>query len=476
MVRNRLKRLLGHAGSMRAPLLMLAVFAACLAMSDAAWAATPPNAPNGLCTYDPQFNPTLPNVGMISTIVWNVQSFLGAITANLFNTIVNDSGFSQAVRAALTLYIAIYGILFTFGMAQLTLFDFAIRMIKVGILVLLCSRGSWGFFANNVVYFFNGGTDDIINAVSSITMNGVAIGGAPFYVLDEAIRQVVSVKMLATLAAMAMTGPYGMFFAVLLGYSLWTFVQSLLMAVWVYLMSLIMKTLLFGLAPLFIACLLFNRTRHLFDGWLNQVVNASLQPILLFTFYAFFIQLILASVYNILSVPVCYEDMQNMTGTSETQRAWRFALYNSSTGGWAPHKGPWSWTGPVGAPNMPIFPIDIMTILIMFALVELASRFNQVVIMIAQDLAGASTSLASMNGAMGDWFRSAQGGIMKAAGGTPPGGRAPGGGAGGRAAGARPGNPAGSPTVRNRPGGSGRASVRDSASVRTGERSRPPST
>jgi type IV secretory pathway VirB6-like protein len=384
--------------------------------------------PDGTCTTDPQF--IIPDVpagqGLLSTIVTDIQDTLSGISQAMFQTIAGDGGFQQIARAVLTLYIAVYGILFTFGMVQLTLFDFGVRMIKVGIIVTLLSPGAWGFFNNNVVTFFNDGTDEIIAEVTSISVGGISVpydpqsGNAyPFAALDGVIAKAVSAKMWITLLAIVFTGPYGVIFALLLGFALRALIAALLTAMWVYLMSLVIKTLLFGLAPIFLVCILFNRTRHIFDGWLNQVVNACLQPILLFVFFAFFIKLMEGSIDNIITYdspsnppPVCWtEAADSVRGTPFEKHYWRFNIRNSA-GEYEQYGGLWSWTGPEVDSNgqtLPVFPLDLLNILIFLMLAELATRFNSVVIQIAKDLAGASTDLMSMQGSLSQWFSPAGG-------------------------------------------------------------------
>ncbi len=392
-------------------MVLIAVLVAffCVMLSDPASAVVPPQPPQPepMCTDDPAFSPPLPanNTGLISTIVIDVQTLLNTISGDMYNVIVGDGQFVRAIRALMSIYIAVYGVMFTFAMVQMTLHDFAMRMIKIGIMMLLISPNSWAFFSDTVVRFFNMGTDDIINQVSAIALFGVNIGGRPFAVMDAAILNVVSARMAVTLLAMVVTGPYGLMFFILMLMALFTFVTSLLTALWVYLMGLVLRTLLFGLAPLFIACLLFNRTRHLFNGWLNQIVNSCLQPIMLFTFYAFFIQLILAAINNILGVPVCWTPFAAVEGAPQDTNYWRFKVFLN--GDWQQYWGEWGWTGPsdlslAGYPD--IFPIRIMDILIFLAFVELASRFNGIVLEIAKDLAGASTSLATMSGSLSEWF------------------------------------------------------------------------
>lgn len=435
-----------------AVLRMLAVMLPLLLISHGAWAdvlagaipGVPLNAqPDGACTNSPQYAipPVAPGDGLVSTIITNIQNILNNVAQLMFTSITVDSGFTDAVRALLTLYIAVYGILFTFGMVQLTLYDFVIRMIKIGIIVALISPGAWAFFNGTVVTFFNQGTDDLITQFSSIAVGGVAAppGLPPFAVLDDAVSKAVSAKMAITLMAIFATGPYGIIIGLILVMALGSFMKSMLNALWVYMMSLVLKTLLFGMAPIFLCCLLFNRTRHLFDGWLNQIINASLQPVLLFAFFAFFAKLIEASLNNILTIPVCWTEWaETLRGTPFSQHFWRFTQWDAALGTYMPYGGQWSFTGAEAAVGAlappPVFPIDIMTIFILWIIVELAGRFNHIVIEIAKDLAGAATHLGNFSGGLGEWFSSL--------GNTPGfgGGGRPGGGVGG-APGMLPGIP-----------------------------------
>lgn len=380
--------------------------------------AASPSVPRGTCTSDVQFDVPLPDPdsGLITTIVTNIRIILDNVSENMFKAIAADSEFRKVIRASLSLYIAIYGILFTFGMVQLTVFDFVMRCVKIGIIVwLLSPNDAWFYFQREVVHFFNDGADSVIAKVSAIAVGDDSIiipdPSKPFAVLDGAISKAISAKMAVTLLATFFTGPYGVLFGLLLLLSLGSFVKALITAVWVYVMSLVLKTLLFGLAPIFLVCLLFNRTRHLFDGWLNQVVNASLQPIFLFTFFAFFAALIDASIQEILNTPVCWtEAAESLRGTPFNMHYWRFAReVPPGSGNWEPYGGLWTWTGADNDANAPHFPISIMSILIFLMLSELAGRFNSVVLMIASDIAGASTNLASMRGALGDWFSPVKG-------------------------------------------------------------------
>lgn len=377
--------------------------------------------PSSVCTDQPQFSTDVPkdgsgnSLGLVSGIAKTVQDILNTISQQMFQKIESDSSFTGAVGAVITLYIAIYGILFALGMVQVTVYDFTVRLVKITLVGLLASGNAWSMFNQYVVTFFQTGTDDIINEVTKIAIGGVSgTGGPPLAVLDQAIAKAISAKMAVHLIATVFTSPYGFVHAILMGIALMSFIGSLLTGIWVYLMSMVLRALLFGIAPIFLACMLFERTKHLFTGWLNQVINACLQPILLFTFLAFFIKLIESTIDNILKIPVCWTEASDaMRGTPFNFHFWRYTVESSSSAtGYEPFGGVVGWLGPDGASVGAgyIFPVDIIAILVFFILAELGSRFNQVVLMIAKDLAAGSTDLSSMKGALGDMFSPSSGG------------------------------------------------------------------
>lgn len=420
---DSLKAIIGRShGVLLAAFLVLSVFAL-VDLAPATAHAQLAMIPNGGCTNDGSFDPEItdPSEGLVTTIVENVQDILYSVTFSMYSSIAWNGGFADAATAMVDLYVILYGVLFTFGMVQITLFDFAVRMIKIGIISKLIGPDSWNFFYNHVVVFFNDTTDEIIGKVSSVAVDGISysfnpddVSAYPFSVLDGAIGMATSAKLAVTIIATFVTGPYGVIYGLLILMSIGIFFKSLVNALWVYIMSLVLKTLLFGLAPIFICFLLFNRTRHLFDGWLNMVVGATLQPILLFTFFAFFARLIEAALNKLTMNPVCWNPVsETVRGSPFSQHFWRFAKWDG--GAWVPMDTPWDFRG--GYANGPIFPMDIFTVLALLILAEICSRFNSIVIEIAKDLAGSATDLRMGGESIAQWFSAPKGDEGGAAGG-----------------------------------------------------------
>lgn len=369
--------------------LLGAILCLCLfACPDAAYAQSS-NIPDNICTDDSVFDPPPGSNKIVSVVADNLKTILLSMAQTMYNGIISQATFVEVVAGLITLYVVIYGLLFALGLVEITIYDFLGRMIKVAIVGYLVSPGSWAFF----MFYLNGivveGGNQLIGIMAGSGLGGVTglSGSSPFTAIDDVVGNVTSARMSISMGGMLFSGPYGPAFFGLIYLSVGLFVKALLQAMWVYIMSMVMLTFLFGTAPVFIACLLFSRTKYLFDGWMNQLVNAVLQPTLLFTFFAFFSALVNYTVEKIMSVQWCWIVVNRIDGSGAVERMWR-AKHNNTL-----YKGEWDWQGS-DAPTMNVvFPIDIIDIITFVILAQLCGSMGQIVLNIAKNIAGASTDL-----------------------------------------------------------------------------------
>ncbi len=372
-----------------------------------------PNIANGStlpgCTVDAAGNETagfkLPQTYIISRIIKEISLKLSLASTQIYNKLILDSYYKVIIMACFSLYFAIYGIMFMTGMIPISLHDFIVRLVKIGIIVMLLEPTSWKFFNDTVVRFFNQGTNEIINYFtmtgnfpgSSIQNTGplpnitntATSASTAFLVIDGVLSKIVSSKLFVVMMSASLTNVYGFLMGGLLLWAIILFLKSLFDALWVYIMSLVLKALLFGLAPIFIPTILFQRTRHLFDNWLNQIVNATLQPILLFIFYIFFVKLMEGSLDQILAHPVCWTKLpEGYRGSPFDFVFWRFAERGDN--GWRPSQDSFNTATQE-------FPIPIVELLSFLLIAEIASNFNKVVIQIANTISQASVNLNTGN-------------------------------------------------------------------------------
>ena len=329
--------------------------------------------PEGTCTNDPQFN--IKQNQIISTIANQIAQLAADSTSNISGNMFSGAGGADGIGGSIEkmceLYIFFYGILFMFGVVQASIYEFISRLAKVAIVASLAGGG--GQLNDLMQNFFEQGTYDMIIAVSG--------GSLPLDRVDSLVDAIVSPKMIVTVATIATTGFYGPFLFLIILASLQSLTGAILNAVWIFLMSQVVRGILYGVAPIFIACALFQRTRDFYQGWLNQLVNACLQPIFLFTFFSFFINLIGHVLENLMGTPICLTQMpETARGASINAFWWRFTVNNEQ------FDGPWG--------ESTNFPVDIFQIFIFFVLAELVSRFSEIVVAAAKGISGASTNMA----------------------------------------------------------------------------------
>ena len=354
--------------------------------------------------------------GILYRVAVRIIVALRATAGNMFNSIVNSRVYFGAVWTALVLSVILYAIFFTLGIVQASFHDAFWRFVKVGFIFTILHPQGWLWFNTYIVSFFDGGTADLTLIASNIAFAPLHGAGAPainpltaattgpgvnvsvvqqmadpLVVFSNGIKMLLSPKMVVMLIAMPFTGPYGLIIFILLAWGLTTFIMAVLQAVWVFLMSLIAKALLYGLAPIFIAFILFDRTKPLFMGWLSQIIHYSLQPILLFTF---FMMLLEASLEKILRVRLCWEAFTPLPGFPIDIHFWRFKVPGAAGAGEVTF---FDWDTP--------FPISIVDILIFIIIAQLAFRYISVVLHIAKEISGGVISLNQMPGTIQQWAR-----------------------------------------------------------------------
>jgi len=443
--------------------------------SDAMADASPVSQSTCTSSTDYEINYPSGSNGLFTQIGNTISGYVENTTSDMYKGIAASPNITGAVKAAVTLYIAIYGILFMFGMVQVTAFELIVRLAKIAVVGIAISSSGYLYFDNTFYNFFYNGMNEIISVMLSSTLGGLTSGGGPFAYMDDAIAMIISPKMVATLLAAFTTGPYGLGIGLVLMMSLTSFIKSLMSAMWVYITATVLLLFLFAMAPIFIPCILFERTKNLFDGWLNQIINCVLQPIFLFAFFSFFVILFESCLDQLFTVPVCWTPVADaFKGTPFEGQFWRFAFWDCTHNQWAPFDGVWDFNGiqdgqdhspGSGCPGA-VHPFGIVLPLTLWIIADLASRFNDVVIQVAQEIAGAGTDLSKGMQQLGSQLAGGGGGGNNAssqAGGASTGTRTPTGGATGATPSATPpasggGTPrtpgAGTaPPVNIRPGG-----------------------
>lgn len=339
--------------------------------------------------------------GLLSEIYSFIKDVVGTATQKLFSAFTDNQAYQNAVYAATVLMVVFFGIAFTIGIVQVSFQQVLTRMVKIGLIAAVISPSGWTFFSNYVVKFFMDGTDDLVKGVIQIgagTTTLLPANATPFFQLDKLGDFLIQPDTIINIMGATFAGgPYGMMMGGLMAIAVWGFISLLIKALRVYAVTFVGRSLLLGVAPIFIVFLLFDKTRQMFTSWLQALIALSLQPILMFTFLSFFMILIESAAKDMFSAELCWTEYANVQGTSDKPAFWRFKAADGEV-----QTAALTWEGSIqcliegktkDGKECPEFPVNIIDILSFLILVYIAQRFADVIEKIANELANTYIAL-----------------------------------------------------------------------------------
>jgi len=292
--------------------------------------------------------------GTLGIIRWVIQSIKDIIVAarnSLFYQWGQNSGYMKVLEASLHLSIALYAALVLLGAVKATSYNLVMFLIK-WILVMALPR-NLPFFNELIIYNFemlvNGLTCFAADAFSGAICTGFNDPSvAVFGMFDRLWTMFTGPEFFGFLLALLFTGNFGWLYALVMIGLLFGFIALALTATRIFILALIARNLLYTLGPLFVIFLLFNSTRSLFVGWLENITSFTLQPIFLFAYVGIFLSLVVGFIENAIfpSVSVgatapyiCYREWIKFSSFIQFFFWWRIVddpITGTSIGGWNP--------------------------------------------------------------------------------------------------------------------------------------------
>ncbi|HEX7944483.1 MAG TPA: type IV secretion system protein [Phenylobacterium sp.] len=203
-----------------------------------------------------------------------LDQYLGASASRMIGEVAGP------LRAALVLYVLLYGFAILRGAIAEPMIDFAVRSVKLALIVMLVSTAAYGSWVTQPL--FHGLPDTLARAVAGTP------SGDPGAAFDQFFNRAAYLgEKIASEATLTDPLPLLVSGAV--------FVIGALAAALgfgVAMLSKVALALLVALGPAFIACALFEASRRYFFGWLAQAVNY----LVLFALILAIFQLVLAVV------------------------------------------------------------------------------------------------------------------------------------------------------------------------------------
>lgn len=213
--------------------------------------------------------------GLIAQVDCNVQAIVRDGYASLFQP---GGDFSALLTSLLTVFVALFGYQLLLGRAQLRISDLTLTAVKLGAVLALTTR--WDVYQGLVYGLLFRGPEQL----ASLMLAGVQpetslFPGDVFDGLQYAFDALTAYSTDYARQGGAMVSPLlgGLSF----GAMALTMSASVLLlsSLGVLLASKVVLALLLAVGPIFIAMLLFESTRGLFEGWLRASLAFALAPL-----------------------------------------------------------------------------------------------------------------------------------------------------------------------------------------------------
>ncbi|QMV46164.1 type IV secretion system protein [Wolbachia pipientis] len=206
----------------------------------------------------------------------------------------------STIISLLVLYIILYTLYYFFGLTHISIYEFLIICVKIGIIVQMLQDSSWNFFYNNAFSVFVNTPKQLIEIANfrGTTSN-------VFEFLDLPLNRFLSSHSVLLIVSLIFSGPLGFVSFCLVIWGLITVSLSILNALFSFITSIAIVALLLSLAPIFIICLLFAYTRQMFHNWVKNLARFAIHPVVLLIFISLISQVMDYIVYSVFDFEVC---------------------------------------------------------------------------------------------------------------------------------------------------------------------------
>jgi len=239
---------------------------------------------------------------MYDSIALPVMDMMRSTASLFYQGIAVNPRWQLMVRTLLTLYIIFYALYFLAGKVQITATDLVTRVIKVAVVFAMFDSNSWEFFNERVFTIFLDGMSYLAHAVTGVTSSVGNIFGFVDVIFDKYTNPDLWLVLLVQLLQLhnGMT-----FVSILFIEAILTYLMAVIDVVVSYLMAFVTMTVLISLAPIFIVCMLFERTRGMFDSWMSLLFNYMIQPTVLLIFFLLLDQM-MSNQFSQTAMNVCW--------------------------------------------------------------------------------------------------------------------------------------------------------------------------
>ena len=241
------------------------------------------------------FCPTPLDLGLVENLLTSVDCNVQAVSELGYRAVAApDSQLAVALTIMLTIYVAVFGLRLLMGTAPLRVGDLTVTALKIGLVLAMAT--SWPTY-QHVLFdtLFRGPEELAASMMGAMQPPNSLLRGNPFDGLQVSYDQLQAAAAFFVRISPATASPFtgGVPFAAF-GLNIASFMM-LFTTLGIILAAKVVLGLLLALGPIFVAFLLFDSTRGVFEGWLRAALAFAFVP--LFVTLALLVQLTLIEPY-----------------------------------------------------------------------------------------------------------------------------------------------------------------------------------
>ena len=250
-----------------------------------------------------------------------------------YQSIISDNTYQRIVTTSFALMFSFYGLYFLLGLADFNQEELIKRLIKISFIYLMISPTGWNYYNEFFVKFFKDGIDYLSFAIVSSFADDISISNAMatanysdksviFSSIDSSLQLIFSDRTASRIWGLLFSTLPGFVYIILIYWAVGLFLFSVITAMVIYSMSQVLISFFLAFGPIFFVCLIFDKTKGMFDKWLSNLIGLSFEQIFVLTCASFFNVILYNILKAIFSYKVCYESIFSI-GRLEIIKFWR---------------------------------------------------------------------------------------------------------------------------------------------------------
>jgi type IV secretion system protein VirB6 len=226
-------------------------------------------------------------MGPVEFILTFVEKKLDGTVEKIFDKMNEGGAIDTLIMGSFTLWVAIFSASLLMGLVRASQYEIVMMIVKVMAVMALATN--YSLFSEVIKDVLEDGGKELSEIMAGIFSNNVQ----DLNFIDDVVSSLLSFDSIKLMQAL-MTKDIGVgwLYAGVYALFLYFFITALLKTVYLLVIAMLVRSFLFSLAPLFLGLIIFKQTRSFFDGWIKQVANFTIMPIILFTFMGFFYAII----------------------------------------------------------------------------------------------------------------------------------------------------------------------------------------